>query len=158
MTGIRVKRAYRAARISDGQRILVDRVWPRGMARERLRIAEWAKDIAPSSGLRRWFGHDPAKWDVFRTAYFRELDGKKPETTRILESLRNGPVTLVYGAKNDEMNNAVALKEYLERQLSACSASAADVEDNQAVRMSDQETSRNFEGGKDRGWQNAKLA
>ncbi|WP_193178523.1 DUF488 domain-containing protein [Oricola nitratireducens] len=158
MTDIRVKRAYRAARISDGQRILVDRIWPRGMTRERLRIAEWAKDIAPSPNLRRWFGHDPGKWDGFRTAYFRELDGKKPETKRILESLRNGPVTLVYGAKNDEMNNAVALKEYLERQLSACSASAADVEDNQAVRMSDQETSRNFEGGKDRGWQHAKLA
>lgn len=119
MTDIRVKRAYRAARISDGQRILVDRVWPRGMTRERLRIAEWVKDIAPSSNLRRWFGHDPGKWDGFRTAYFKELDGKKPEIKRILQNLRNGPVTLVYGAKDDELNNAVALKEYLERQLAA---------------------------------------
>ena len=158
MTDIRVKRAYRAARISDGQRILVDRVWPRGMTRERLRISEWAKDIAPSSDLRRWFRHDPGKWDGFRTAYFRELGGKREETTRILESLRNGPVTLVYGAKDDEMNNAVALKEYLERQLSACGASAADIGNNQAVRMSDRETYRNIEGGKDLGWQHSKLA
>lgn len=151
MTDIRVKRAYRAARISDGQRILVDRVWPRGMTRERLRIAEWAKDIAPSSDLRRWFGHDPAKWDGFRTAYFKELDSKKPETERILQNLQNGPVTLVYGAKDDELNNAAALKEYLERQLAWCSGSVVDAEHNEAVRMSDRESPQNIEGGKDLG-------
>ena len=117
MTDIRVKRAYRAARISDGRRILVDRVWPRGLTRERLRIAEWEKEIAPSSGLRRWFAHDPAKWDEFREAYFRELDGNRHAVTRILKSLENGPLTLVYGARDQTLNNAVALKDYLEKQL-----------------------------------------
>ncbi|GAB4349181.1 MAG: DUF488 domain-containing protein [Oricola sp.] len=117
MNELRVKRAYRAARISDGRRILVDRVWPRGMTRDRLRIAEWPKEIAPSADLRKWFGHDPAKWDGFRRAYFRELETRQREVARILDLLDEGPVTLVYGAKNEAMNNAVALKEYLEDRI-----------------------------------------
>ncbi|WP_343045204.1 DUF488 domain-containing protein [Oricola thermophila] len=114
---IRTKRAYRAARVSDGRRILVDRIWPRGMTQDRLRIAEWAKEIAPSDELRRWFGHDPAKWDRFRASYFRELDGMPDEISRILGLLDEGPITLVYGAKNEMHNNAVALAEYLEEKM-----------------------------------------
>lgn len=120
MNELRIKRAYRAARISDGARILVDRVWPRGMTRERLRIAEWLKDIAPTDDLRRWFNHDPAKWDDFRAAYFRELEGKQQEVSQILDLLEDGPVTLIYGAKDETLNNAAALKEYLENTLREC--------------------------------------
>lgn len=118
MNGLRIKRAYRAARVSDGSRILVDRVWPRGMTHGRLRLAGWPKDIAPSADLRRWFDHDPAKWDDFRAAYFRELDNKHSEVTGILRLLEEGPVTLIYGAKDEALNNAAALKEYLEVKLS----------------------------------------
>ena len=117
MNELRIKRAYRAARVSDGARILVDRVWPRGMTSARLRIAEWLKEIAPTADLRRWFDHDPTKWDDFRAAYFRELDGKHQEVSRILELLEDGPVTLIYGAKDKILNNAAALKEYLEITL-----------------------------------------
>lgn len=118
MNQLRIKRAYRAARISDGARILVDRVWPRGMTRDRLRIVEWPKDIAPSAELRRWFDHDPAKWDDFRAAYCRELDSKRPAVSQVLRLLEDGPVTLVYGAKDETLNNAAALKEYLESEWS----------------------------------------
>ena len=125
MNELRIKRAYRAARISDGARILVDRVWPRGMTRERLRIAEWLKDIAPTADLRRWFNHDPAKWDDFRAAYFRELEGKQQEVSQILDLLEDGPVTLIYGAKEKTLNNAAALKEFLEATLRDCEMAAA---------------------------------
>lgn len=117
MTDIRIKRAYRAARVSDGQRILVDRLWPRGMARHRLRIAAWEKDIAPSDELRRWFNHDPGKWEEFRNAYRAELEQNPDAVVRLCELARAGPVTLVYGAKDEAHNNAVVLKEYLERRL-----------------------------------------
>ena len=125
MNELRIKRAYRAARISDGARILVDRVWPRGMTRERLRIAEWLKEIAPTADLRRWFNHDPAKWDDFRAAYFRELEGKQQEVSQILDLLEDGPVTLIYGAKEKTLNNAAALKEFLEATLRECEMAAA---------------------------------
>ncbi|WP_111735746.1 DUF488 domain-containing protein [Roseovarius amoyensis] len=117
MTDIRIKRAYRAARVSDGQRILVDRLWPRGMARHRLRIAAWEKDIAPSDDLRRWFNHDPGKWEEFRNAYIAELDQNPEAVDRLCDMARKDPVTLVYGAKDEAHNNAVVLKEYLERRL-----------------------------------------
>ena len=116
MNHLRVKRAYRAARQSDGQRILVDRIWPRGVAKDRLRITAWEKDLAPSDGLRKWFGHDPEMWDEFRRRYARELDDKPEEISRLRRCLDAGPVTLVYGAKETRFNNAVALKEYLERR------------------------------------------
>jgi uncharacterized protein YeaO (DUF488 family) len=116
MSDLRVKRAYRAARRSDGQRVLVDRIWPRGVAKDRLRVDAWAKELAPSTKLRAWFGHDPAKWEEFCSRYARELDGKPEEMKALLERLRNGPVTLVYGAKDEDHNNAVALKRYVERQ------------------------------------------
>jgi uncharacterized protein YeaO (DUF488 family) len=112
---IRVKRAYRAARRSDGARVLVDRLWPRGLSRERLRFDHWAKGLAPSTELRRWFGHDPARWDEFMTRYAKELDAQPEAVKALLGLAREGPVTLLYAAKDEERNNAVALKEYLER-------------------------------------------
>ncbi|MBK0398278.1 DUF488 family protein [Limibaculum sp. M0105] len=114
MSGLRVKRAYRAARQSDGQRVLVDRLWPRGLAKDRLRIHHWARDLAPSEGLRTWFGHDPSKWNEFRWRYARELDGCPQAIADLRQRLREGPVTLVYAAKDEAHNNAIALKEYLE--------------------------------------------
>lgn len=119
MSELRIKRAYRAARQSDGRRILVDRLWPRGMAKDRLRIAEWVKELAPSDELRAWFRHEPGKWDEFRTRYERELDRMPGEVEELRKQLRNGRVTLVYAAKDEEHNNAVALKAYLERQAAS---------------------------------------
>ncbi len=116
LSDLRVKRAYRAARLSDGQRVLVDRIWPRGLTKDRLRLADWAKDLAPSDELRKWFGHDPAKWDEFRQRYARELDARPDEVKALRARLTDGPVTLVYGAADEEHNNAVALKAYLERR------------------------------------------
>jgi uncharacterized protein YeaO (DUF488 family) len=112
---IKIKRAYDDPARSDGSRVLVDRVWPRGIAKDELRLDLWLKDLAPSTGLRKWFGHDPAKWDVFKERYFRELDGQPGAVERILEEGRAGKVTLLFGAKNTQYNNAVALREYLER-------------------------------------------
>ncbi len=115
---IRIKRAYDAPEPSDGTRFLVDRLWPRGVKREDLAVKEWIKEVSPSNDLRHWFGHDPAKWEEFRRRYFADLDSK-PETWRpILEAARTADVTLVYSAKEREHNNAVALKEYLEKRLS----------------------------------------
>ncbi len=111
---IRVKRAYRAARRSDGFRVLVDRLWPRGLARERARLDLWAKDLAPSPELRQWYGHDPARWNDFTQRYRRELDQQPEAVAALLEQARRGPVTLVYAAKDEALNNAQALKAYLE--------------------------------------------
>jgi uncharacterized protein YeaO (DUF488 family) len=112
---IRIKRAYDPPEPSDGIRVLVDRIWPRGLSKERLQLAVWLRDLAPSSGLRRWFGHDPQKWEEFRRRYFREL-AERPEALEALrEQLERGRVTLVYAASNEQQNNAVALKEYLEQ-------------------------------------------
>lgn len=114
---LKLKRAYEPAAKSDGQRILIDGLWPRGIAKAKLRVDEWAKGVAPSAALRKWFGHDPAKWDEFRKRYSRELD-VHPEAWRPIRSAaRKGTVTLVYGARDPEHNNAVALKEYLARHL-----------------------------------------
>lgn len=114
---IRTKRVYDLPSKEDGCRVLVDRLWPRGVSKADAQIDEWLKDVAPSDELRRWFGHVPAKWEEFKSRYFKEL-AKKPA---ILEQLRakerNGVVTLVYGAKDVKHNNAAALKEYLEKPL-----------------------------------------
>lgn len=115
-TVIKVKRAYEAPARSDGYRVLVDRVWPRGVTRDALRLDAWTKDVAPSAGLRKWFGHDPAKWDEFERRYFAELDGQPEAVAGLLEACRRGTVTLVFGARDVEHNNAVALKQYLERR------------------------------------------
>lgn len=116
---IKVKRAYEPSSRADGERLLVDRLWPRGVTREKLEIARWAKDVAPSEDLRRWFGHDPSKWDEFRKKYFEELDGKTECWHPILKAAQRGTVTLVYGAKDVQHNQALAFKEYLEGKLSS---------------------------------------
>jgi uncharacterized protein YeaO (DUF488 family) len=113
---IAVKRAYEPPAKDDGRRILVDRVWPRGISRDDLRIEAWLKDLAPSTGLRKWFGHDPEKWAEFKERYAAELE-HQPEAVRQLRELaRAGRITLVFGARDVRHNNAEALKEYLERR------------------------------------------
>ena len=112
---VRLKRAYDAPAKSDGRRVLVDRLWPRGVSKDELRLDDWLKEVAPSAGLRKWFGHDPAKWGAFKNHYFRELDEQSQAVERLLARGREGTVTLVFGAKDAHHNDAVALKEYLER-------------------------------------------
>lgn len=111
---IRVKRVYDRPESGDGARFLVDRLWPRGIKRDALHLTDWLKEAAPSDSLRKWFGHDPAKWEEFRRRYFAELD-KKPDALRpLLDAAIRGHVTFLFGTKDVRHNNAVALKEYLE--------------------------------------------
>ena len=112
-----IKRIYDPPAKEDGFRILVDRLWPRGMKKERAAVAEWLKDIAPSDALRKWFSHDPGKWPEFRRRYFEELENKDEMIDLILEKERHGAVTFLYGAREEKVNNAVALKEYIEAKL-----------------------------------------
>jgi uncharacterized protein YeaO (DUF488 family) len=111
---VKLKRAYDMPSDKDGYRILVDRIWPRGASKEKLKIDDWAKDVAPSTELRKWFGHDPDKWDEFKKRYFRELKKKKEIVDRIRAQMKHHFVTFVFSAKDEKFNNAVALKEYLE--------------------------------------------
>ena len=111
---IYIKRAYDPPAASDGARYLVDRVWPRGVKREVLDLAGWQKEAAPSNDLRKWFGHDPARWEAFQERYAAELDANPEGWQPLLEAAHKGPVTLVYGAKDTQHNQAVALKAYLE--------------------------------------------
>ena len=122
---IKVKRIYQAADPKDGFRILVDRVWPRGLTKEAARIDLWLKDVAPSTPLRKWFGHDPALWDEFRNRYFAELDQNRGPVEQILSKAKKKRVTLLFGAKDEKHNNAVALKEYLDKAQSASDGSAS---------------------------------
>jgi uncharacterized protein YeaO (DUF488 family) len=110
---IQVKRAYNQPAADDGTRVLVDRVWPRGVKKEDLGIEEWMKDIGPSTELRKWFGHDPEKWADFRERYFKELDGKPELVDHLCQLARHNRLTLVFGAKDETYNQAVALREYL---------------------------------------------
>ena len=112
---VNLKRAYEAPTKSDGQRILVDRVWPRGVTKEEILIDDWVKDVAPSAALRKWFNHEPPKWNEFKRRYFRELEERPDALKRLLAKSRAGIMTLIFGAKDEGHNNAVALKEYLER-------------------------------------------
>ena len=112
-----IKRIYDPAEESDGYRVLVDRLWPRGLARENARIEHWLRELAPSSGLRKWFGHDPARWDGFRDRYRQELRDNPEAVERCLEWCRKGPVTLLYGARDEEHNQAVVLAGYLRQWL-----------------------------------------
>lgn len=110
---ILLKRAYEPPEPSDGFRILVDRLWPRGVSKSSAHIDLWLKDIAPSTPLRKWFDHDPLKWIEFRDRYFLELSRNPEAVEQLTEQLHRGVVTLVYGAKDKEHNQAVALKEHL---------------------------------------------
>lgn len=112
---VRLKRAYVPPAAEDGKRILVDRLWPRGISKETAALDDWMKDISPSQDLRKWFGHDPRRWEEFRKRYIRELH-KKPDLLDLLRSLaRQGAITLVYAAQDEEHNNAVVLKELILR-------------------------------------------
>ncbi|HWC57667.1 MAG TPA: DUF488 domain-containing protein [Candidatus Paceibacterota bacterium] len=110
---IAIKRAYDKPTASDGRRILVDRLWPRGVSKANLKLDGWEKEIAPSTTLRKWFNHDPSKWAEFRKRYLAELKPKKKELRDIKHSARN--LTLVYGAKDTEHNHALVLKQVLEK-------------------------------------------
>ena len=114
---IQVKRAYDATSKNDGIRFLVERLWPRGIKKENLHVEDWLKDVAPSSELRQWFQHDPAKWAEFRHRYFRQLDSYPDAWQSLLARARRGRVTLVYSTHDIEHNNAVALKEFLDHKL-----------------------------------------
>lgn len=110
---IHVKRIQEPAAADDGTRVLVDRLWPRGVSKAKANIDVWLKEIAPSNELRKWFDHDPAKWEKFQQRYHRELDGRKEELQQLRDLIKAGPVTLLFAAKDTEHNNAVALKNYL---------------------------------------------
>ena len=112
---IRLKRAYEPADPSDGARFLVERLWPRGVRKEELALTAWLKEVSPSPGLRTWFGHDPVKWDEFQRRYAAELRSNDAALEPLRAAARKGRVTLVYAARDPEMNSALLLKEYLER-------------------------------------------
>ena len=111
---IRLKRAYEEPSPQDGTRILVDRLWPRGVKKEDAAIDVWLKRIAPSTELRKWFGHDPARWDEFRERYYAELDQAVEAVDELLGYIEAGRVTLVYAAKDSAHSHALALRDYLE--------------------------------------------
>jgi uncharacterized protein YeaO (DUF488 family) len=112
---IQAKRVYGPPAADDGVRFLVDRLWPRGIKKQELQIDGWLREAAPSAELRRWFGHDPDRWEEFQVRYFSELDGKPQVLEPIREAALRGNVTLLYGARDQEHNNAVALRAYLEK-------------------------------------------
>jgi uncharacterized protein YeaO (DUF488 family) len=114
---VRVKRAYEAAEASDGYRVLIDRLWPRGVSRDSAAVDEWLRELAPSAALRRWFGHDPSRFEEFRRRYIEELRGARPRLTELRRRARDGAVTLVYSARDTEHNDAVVLAEVLRRGL-----------------------------------------
>ncbi len=111
---IKIKRAYDSPSDDDGYRILVDRLWPRGISKEKAKVDFWPKELAPSTELRRWYGHDPEKWSEFKSRYFAELDGNPELANELLEYVLKGTVTFIYSSKEQRLNNAVALKEYVE--------------------------------------------
>ena len=116
MSEVKIKRVYDAPDGDDGTRILVDRLWPRGLTKERACVDLWLKDIAPSTELRKWFGHDPAKWEQFRERYHRELEANVNLVSLLKEKLKGGAVTLLFAAKDAEHNEAVVLQEWLNRR------------------------------------------
>ena len=112
---MRLKRAYEPAAASDGYRVLVDRLWPRGVSREDARLDEWARELAPSPELRRWFGHDPARFEEFRRRYTDELAPQEEKLRELRRRAREGTLTLVYSARDAEHNDAVVLAQILRR-------------------------------------------
>jgi uncharacterized protein YeaO (DUF488 family) len=114
---LKIKRVYEEAQAADGERFLVERLWPRGVKKEKLKMKAWLKDAAPSPALRRWFAHDPAKWRGFQQRYRAELESN-PDTWRpLLEAAKHGDVTLLYSARDTEHNSALLLKSFLEEQM-----------------------------------------
>jgi uncharacterized protein YeaO (DUF488 family) len=116
MVQIRAKRIYEEPKSSDGFRVLVDRLWPRGISKERAALDLWMKTVAPSTGLRQWFGHDPNRWKEFVKRYRAELREHRSELAELRSRARKGPLTLLFGARDSEHNEAIVLKEALEQR------------------------------------------
>ena len=114
---VRLKRAYDPVAATDGYRVLVDRIWPRGVRREEAHLDEWARELAPSTGLRRWFGHDPARFEEFQRRYIEELASQAEKLRELRARAREGTLTLVYAARDTEHNDAVVLAELLRRGM-----------------------------------------
>lgn len=112
---VKIKRVYEAPDANDGKRILVDRLWPRGLTKEKADVDLWLKDIAPTTVLRKWFSHDPAKWEEFKKRYFDELKNNKEPVSLLKDEIKKGPVTLIYGAKDEVHNEALVLKNMLNK-------------------------------------------
>jgi uncharacterized protein YeaO (DUF488 family) len=121
---IKIKRAYMPPERDDGTRILVDRLWPRGLTKKKAKIDLWLKDLAPSTELRKWFGHDPRKWKEFQVRYAGELKSKKAELELLKQKVAEGPITLVYGAKDELHNEAVVLQRKLPAKRASSSTQA----------------------------------
>lgn len=117
MSVINIKRIYEAAEQSDGVRILVDRLWPRGISKERAKLTFWAKELAPSDELRKWYKHDKQNWNIFRKRYFKELDENSDAMQELIAYIEQGKVTFIFSSKESKFNNAVALKEYMEVKI-----------------------------------------
>jgi uncharacterized protein YeaO (DUF488 family) len=113
---IYLKRAYENANEKDGVRILVERLWPRGVTKAKAAVDLWNKEVAPSAELRKWFGHDPARWPQFKRRYWKELKDKKDAVDLLREKARKGRVTFIYSAHDEEHNGALALKEFIEQR------------------------------------------
>jgi uncharacterized protein YeaO (DUF488 family) len=114
---IRLKRIYEQPSDQDGFRVLVDRLWPRGLRKNEVRLDLWLKEIAPGNELRKWFSHDPEKWEEFRKCYLKELELKEEYVQKLIEKAKETDLALLYAAKNEDFNNATVLKEYLESRL-----------------------------------------
>src|SRR5512136_1204253 len=114
---LKIKRVYDQASPGDGRRILVDRLWPRGIKKEDAAIDSWLKDIAPSNELRKWYSHDPAKWTQFKERYWKELDAKPDTVSSLVQQSQKSTITLVFSSKEEKLNNAAALKQYIEHKF-----------------------------------------
>ncbi len=111
---VQLKRIYEPPGKSDGARVLVERLWPRGVSKQNAKLALWARELAPSTELRKWFDHEPARWDEFKGRYFAELDARREALEPLLALTSAGPVTFVFASREEKLNNAVALREYIE--------------------------------------------
>lgn len=136
--GLRLKRVYALPEDGDGRRVLVDRLWPRGLRKEKARVDFWPKDIAPSTRLREWFGHDPARFSEFSRLYRAELDMKSDLAGQIVGLLEAGPVTLLYAARDSEHNHARVLLGYLDDRLKTLSSSTLSATDSPAAPVADE--------------------
>jgi uncharacterized protein YeaO (DUF488 family) len=112
---IKLRRVYDKPKASDGVRILVERLWPRGLSKKNAKVDVWLKDIAPSTELRKWFSHDPSKWEEFRARYFKELNKNREAVKKLLDITEGSDVTFVYASREKEYNSAAALKDYIEK-------------------------------------------
>jgi uncharacterized protein YeaO (DUF488 family) len=120
---IKIRRVYDKPDPADGVRILVDRLWPRGLSKEAAKVDVWAKNLSPSHELRKWYGHDPEKWEEFKKRYFAEMDGNPADVENLKEQIRGHAVTFLYSSKEERLNNAQALKLYLEMRKGTASHS-----------------------------------